>query len=36
MEKLVAQTLEANGIDHEDESVILRREIAAGGKGGSL
>ena len=32
-EKLVAQILEANGIDHEDESVILRREIAAGGKG---
>ena len=33
VEKLVAQILEANGIDHEDESVILRREIAAGGKG---
>jgi DNA repair protein RecN (Recombination protein N) len=32
-EKLVAQILEANGIDKEDESVILRREIAAGGKG---
>lgn len=32
-EKLVAQILEANGIDHEDESVILRREIASGGKG---
>ena len=32
-EKLVAQILETNGIDNEDESVILRREIAAGGKG---
>jgi DNA repair protein RecN (Recombination protein N) len=32
-EKLAAQILEANGIDNEDESVILRREIAAGGKG---
>jgi DNA repair protein RecN (Recombination protein N) len=32
-EKLVAQILETNGIDNEDDSVILRREIAAGGKG---
>jgi DNA repair protein RecN (Recombination protein N) len=32
-EKLVAKILETNGIDHEDESVILRREIAVGGKG---
>ncbi len=32
-EKTVAQILENNGIDQEDESVILRREIAAGGKG---
>jgi DNA repair protein RecN (Recombination protein N) len=34
-EKLVAQILESNGIDvnQDDESVILRREIAAGGKG---
>ncbi|MGH9548471.1 MAG: AAA family ATPase, partial [Terriglobales bacterium] len=34
-EKIVAQILENNGIDQaqEDESVILRREIAAGGKG---
>jgi DNA repair protein RecN (Recombination protein N) len=34
-EKIVARILEANGIDpnHEDESVILRREIASGGKG---
>ena len=32
-EKLVAQILESNGIDAEDESIILRREIAAGGKG---
>ncbi len=32
-EKTVAQILENNGIDQEHESVILRREIAAGGKG---
>jgi DNA repair protein RecN (Recombination protein N) len=34
-EKVVARILEGNGIDpnDEDESIILRREIAAGGKG---
>ncbi len=32
-EKTAAKILEANGIDTEDESLILRREIAAGGKG---
>jgi DNA repair protein RecN (Recombination protein N) len=34
-EKVVARILEANGIDRndEDESIILRREIALGGKG---
>jgi DNA repair protein RecN (Recombination protein N) len=34
-EKIVAGILEANGIDpnDEDESIILRREIAVGGKG---
>jgi len=32
-EKLVARILETNGIDNEGASVILRREIAAGGKG---
>ena len=32
-EKSVEQLLEANGLDSETESVILRREIAAGGKG---
>jgi len=32
-EKTVAEILESNGVDVEDESVILRREIAAGGKG---
>jgi DNA repair protein RecN (Recombination protein N) len=32
-EKAVAQILEANGIDEGDSSLILRREIAAGGKG---
>ncbi len=32
-EKTVAQILENNGIDQEDESIILRREIAIGGKG---
>jgi len=31
--KAVAGILEANGIDAEGESVILRREVAAGGKG---
>lgn len=31
--KAVTATLEANGIDAEDGSVILRREIATGGKG---
>jgi DNA repair protein RecN (Recombination protein N) len=33
--KSIARILEANGIDpnEEDESIILRREIAAGGKG---
>src|SRR4029077_14968507 len=32
-EKTVTQILENNGIDQEDESIILRREISAGGKG---
>ena len=32
-EKTVAQILETNGIDSEDASIILRREIAAAGKG---
>jgi DNA repair protein RecN (Recombination protein N) len=32
-EKIVAQVLESNGIDSDHESVILRREIAASGKG---
>ncbi len=32
-EKAVARILETNGIDAEDGPVILRREIAAGGKG---
>jgi DNA repair protein RecN (Recombination protein N) len=32
-EKTIAQILESNGIDLEDDSVILRREIATGGKG---
>jgi DNA repair protein RecN (Recombination protein N) len=32
-EKTVARILETNGIDAEDTSVILRREIAVGGKG---
>jgi len=31
--KTVARILEANGLDSENDSVILRREIAAGGKG---
>ena len=33
VEKTVAKILGNNGIDQEDGSVILRREIAAGGKG---
>ena len=32
-EKIVAQVLESNGIDADHESIILRREIAASGKG---
>src|SRR3989454_6664770 len=32
-EKTVSLILQTNGIDCEDESIILRREIAAGGKG---
>lgn len=32
-EKTVAQILETNGLDCEDASLILRREIATGGKG---
>lgn len=32
-EKILEQILEANGLDSEDASLILRREIAAGGKG---
>ncbi len=32
-EKTIAQILETNGIDLEDDSIILRREIAVGGKG---
>jgi DNA repair protein RecN (Recombination protein N) len=32
-ERSVEQILETNGIDREDGSIILRREIAAGGKG---
>jgi DNA repair protein RecN (Recombination protein N) len=32
-EKSVEEIFEANGIDREDDSIILRREIAAGGKG---
>jgi DNA repair protein RecN (Recombination protein N) len=34
-EKIVARILEANGLDpnDEDESIILRREVAVGGKG---
>lgn len=31
--RFVGEILENNGIDQEDDSVILRREIAAGGKG---
>ena len=32
-EKFVEQIIETNGLDGEDESIILRREIATGGKG---
>ena len=32
-EKTVTQILENNGIDQEDESIILRREISTAGKG---
>src|SRR5437016_5169518 len=32
-EKVVAQVLESNGIDSDHESIILRREISASGKG---
>jgi DNA repair protein RecN (Recombination protein N) len=32
-EKNVAHILETNGLDLEDDSIILRREIATGGKG---
>jgi DNA repair protein RecN (Recombination protein N) len=32
-EKIVVQVLESNGIDSDHESIILRREIAASGKG---
>jgi len=32
-EKIVAQLLQSNGIDSDHESIILRREIAASGKG---
>jgi DNA repair protein RecN (Recombination protein N) len=32
-EKIVAHVLESNGIDSDHESIILRREIAASGKG---
>lgn len=32
-EKIVGQVLESNGIDSDHESIILRREIAASGKG---
>ena len=32
-EKTVARILESNGIDAADESLILRREVATGGKG---
>jgi DNA repair protein RecN (Recombination protein N) len=32
-EKSVEQIFETNGIDREDNSIILRREIAGGGKG---
>ena len=32
-EKMASQILESNGLDQEDGSLILRREIASGGKG---
>ncbi len=32
-ERIIRQILESNGIDSEDASIILRREIAVGGKG---
>src|SRR6185369_11515611 len=32
-EKTIGQILEDNGLDSEDTSLILRREIASGGKG---
>jgi DNA repair protein RecN (Recombination protein N) len=32
-EKAVSRTLDANGIDWESDTIILRREIAPGGKG---
>jgi DNA repair protein RecN (Recombination protein N) len=32
-EKCIAKVLESNGLDGEDDSIILRREIASGGKG---
>src|SRR4051812_9089955 len=32
-EKSIAKVLESNGLDSEDDSIILRREIASGGKG---
>lgn len=32
-EKVVEKILETNGLDADDESIILRREIATGGKG---
>ena len=32
-QKAVAQILDANGLDSEEHSIILRREIAPGGKG---
>jgi len=31
--KRTAEALEANGLDSDDDAIILRREIAAGGKG---
>src|SRR5262249_32213335 len=33
VEKRVSAVLEINGLDWEDDTLILRREIAAGGKG---
>lgn len=32
-EKTIKRVLDANGIDSEEETVLIRREIAAGGKG---